>query len=244
MLSGYTKRTPELRMLKNNRSVFVFIVLVLLNFQTIQASPLIIKGVDGTWLPVLASSWSEKSGGVMLKPAEGVDLAKLRKKLTDMFPDMTIEIINRNLFFPSTNIDILFGILNNVDVGISVKTEIYPKETLEKPVRKTADEFSVLKDELIEATVENVIFEPAKGKLFLDVTITKKAKKGDFSKLNGKQRLAVTFKMTNDSADTEDEKNKYFSPLLFAKKGTKISFIPQASELDRTVIISRFAFGN
>ncbi len=230
-------------MLKN-RQLFTVAVTLILFFSNLHASPLIIKGVDGTWLPVLASSWSEKSGGVMLKPAEGVDLLKLRKKLTDMFPDMTIEIINRNLFFPSTNIDALFGILNNVDVGISVKTEIYSKETLEKPVRKTADEFSLLKDELIEAAVENVKFEPAKGKLFLDVTITKRAKKGDFSKLYGKQRLTVTFKMTNDSADTEDEKNKYFSPLLFAKKGTKISFIPQALELDRTVTIARFMMGN
>jgi hypothetical protein len=231
-------------MLKNRQFITVAIISVSLFFSNLSASPLIIKGVDGTWLPVLASSWSEKSGGVMLKPAEGVDLTKLRKKLTDMFPDMTIEIINKNLFFPSTSIEVLFGILNNVDVGISVKAEIYPKETLDKPVKKTVDEFAAVKDELIEAVVENVVFEVAKGKLFLDVTITKRAKKGDFAKLYGKQRIAVTFKMTNDTADTEDERNKYFSPLLFSKKGTKISFLPQTQEPDRTVTISRFAIGS
>lgn len=230
-------------MLKN-RQLFNVAVTLMLLFSNLQASPLIIKGVDGTWLPVVASSWSEKSGGVMLKTAEGVDLIKLRKKLIDQFPDMTIEIINKNLFFPSTNIDALFSILNNFDVGISVKNEMYPKETLEKSVRKSVDEFSLIKDEVIEAAVESVAFESAKGKLLLDVVITKRAKKGDFSKLYGKQKLAVTFKMANDSADTEDERNKYFGPLLFSKKGTKISFLPQALELDRTVAISRFTINN
>jgi hypothetical protein len=243
MLSGYIKMIPELKMLKNRQLVTAVIVISVF-FSGISASPLIIKGVDGTWLPVLASSWSEKSGGVMLKPAEGVELVKLRKKLIDMFPDMTIEIINKNLFFPSTNIEALFSMLNNVDIGIPVKTDSYSKETLDRPVRKSVDEFSAVKDELIEAVVENVVFEVEKGKLFLDVIITKRTKKGDFSKLYGKHRIAVAFKMTNGIADAEDERNKYFGPLLFSKKGTKISFLPQSQETDRTVIISRFMIGN
>ncbi|MGI6393470.1 MAG: hypothetical protein ACOX2F_01855 [bacterium] len=203
-----------------------------------------IKGVDGTWLPVLASSWSERSGGVMLKTVEGVDLIKLKKKLIEVFPDMTIEVINKNLFFPSTRIEVLFELLNGFDVGISVKTESFSKESLNKPIEVTADEFASIKNELIEAVVENVVFEPAQGLLFLDVKITKRGQKGDFSKLYGKRRVAVSFKMADGSADESDEKNKYFGPLLFAKKGTKIAFLPHSQEPDRTITISRFIINN
>lgn len=227
-----------------NRPIITSIIFVALFFSSLSASPLIIKGVDGTWLPVLAASWNEKSGGVMLKPAEGVEIAKLRKNLIELFPDMTIEIISRNLFFPSTNVESLFGILNNVDLGISIKTETFSKESLGKPVKKSAEDLAPLKDEMIEAVVENVVSEPATGKLFLDITITKRAKKGDFSKLFGKQRLAVTYKMTNGLADLNDEHNKYFGSLLFSKKGTKISFIPESQESDRKITISRFVINN
>lgn len=231
-------------MVKNSRLIFAAVILFSLLSQTVHSSPLIIKGVDGTWLPVLASSWSERGGGVMLKPAEGIDIAKLRKKLTDLFPDMTIEIINKNLFFPSTSVEILFGILNNVDVGINLKTEGFSKESLAKPVRKAAEEPASLKDEFIESVVENVAFEPSLGKLFVDIAIAKRAKKGDFAKLSGKHRILIPFKMTNGIADAEDESNKYFAALLFAKKGTKISFIPEKTENGRIIRILRFNITN
>jgi hypothetical protein len=240
MLLKFIKMMPVSKMLRSRKLILITVALIFLCGFEVAASPMVIKGADGSWLPVIASSWSEKGGGVIVKTVEGVDLVSLRKNLTDIFPDITIEIINKSLFFPSTNIDDLFETIKNVDIGISVKAFSFSKESLEKPVIKKVEQAPLPKDELIEAVVHSVLFSAEEGKLVIDVIIKKRSKSGDFTRLNGKQKIIVMFKMKDGAADSEDEKNRYFGTLILIKKGNIISFIPEKIESHRTISISSF----
>jgi len=239
MLLKFIKMIPVLNMLKSKNLVLIAIALVF-GVLEISASPMVIKGADGSWLPVIAKSWNEKGGGVIVKTLDEIDLVKLRKSLTDIFPDITIEIINNSLFFPSTSIDTLFETIKNVDVGISVKAFSFSRESLEKPVVKKVYKNPLINDELIEASVNSVSLSTGDGKLTIDVTIKKRSKSGDFTKLNGRQKITVQFKMKDGKTDPEDEQNKYFARLILAKKGDIISFIPDRIESYRTISISSF----
>lgn len=199
------------------------------------AKPFILKSVDGSWLPMIAQSWVVKNGGVLVKIADGIKPNELRKEMLSKIPDLSIEILGKDLFFPTTNPDGLFEVLKNIDLDISealVKQPSSP-ETSEMFVRKSAEN-PALKDEYSEAVVENVVFDEKSEKIILTIRIQQRAKTGMFPKLYGTYRIEHVFKMKNDIIDPSDVQNMAFVPLITAKKGSKIVFVPE--KLDSRVL--------
>ena len=213
--------------------IAVFTVLVLL-FSDIFAKPFILKSVDGSWLPMIAQSWVAKNGGVLVKVADGIKLNDLRKEMLAQMPDLSIEILGKDLFFPTTTPDSLFELLKNIDLDVAeagVRRQSMA-ETSEMFVKKSGENTS--KDEYTEAVVENVVFDEKNEKIILTVRIQQRAKTGMFPKLYGVYRIEHTYKMKNDIVDPADVKNMAFLPLITAKKGSKITFIPE--KLDSRIL--------
>jgi hypothetical protein len=214
---------------------------------TLSGDPVIIRGVDGTWLPVLVSSWIEKNNGVILKPVKDIDPQILRTKLLDSFPGMNIEIINRDLFFPSINAESLFSTIGSTDIGLSVKSE---SNTLSKnpdvAVHSDSEFLKPLRgDEVIKAEVEEISFDDEKGIMLLDISIIDRASTGKFKRYFGKQRLKVSFVLKEDgTVDREKNQNKFFSKILLLKKGSVLSFIPKEIDPSRSFVISSYYIEN
>ena len=222
---------------KQRNSLFVIAALLFfqLLFSNLSAKPFILKSVDGSWLPMIAQSWVTKNGGVLVKVADGIKPHELRKEMLLKIPDLSIEILGKDLFFPTTNPDGLFEVLKNIDLDISeavIKRQSLP-ETTEMFVKKSSEN-PALKDEYTEAVVENVAFDEKNEKIVLTVKIQQRAKTGMFPKLYGTYRIEHTYKMKNDTVDPSDGKNIAYLPLITAKKGSKITFIPE--KLDSRVL--------
>jgi hypothetical protein len=185
-------------------------LLIVFTLSVLQADPLVIKGVDGTWLPVLASSWSEKNNGVLVIMQEKTDVAKIREKLSEMFPNIKIDISEKALFFSSTNIDSLFSLLNGAETGINRPVvEINSKEKM----LLTDTTPRELNSGETEGIVESVSFDAGSGNLFINIATS-----------SGKMTLQVSYKMKDGIADPDDEKNNYFGKLLLIKKGNRLIF--------------------
>lgn len=101
---------------RNNLLLIAAILFVLLLFSDLSAKPFILKSVDGSWLPMIAQSWVAKNGGVLVKVAEGIKPNELRKEMLSKIPDLSIEILGKDLFFPTTTPDSLFEVLKNIDL--------------------------------------------------------------------------------------------------------------------------------
>ncbi|MBQ3367303.1 hypothetical protein IJG44_00205 [bacterium] len=212
-------------------AVFAFIILL---FSDIFAKPFILKSVDGSWLPMIAQSWVAKNGGVLVKVADGIKPNDLRKEMLAQMPDLSIEILGKDLFFPTTTPDSLFELLKNIDLDVAeagVRRQSMA-ETSEMFVKKSGENTS--RDEYTEAVVENVVFDEKNEKIILTVRIQQRAKTGMFPKLYGVYRIEHTYKMKNDIVDPADVKNMAFLPLITAKKGSKITFIPE--KLDSRIL--------
>ena len=229
---------------KNQRNSFFAIaavLFVLLLFLDLGAKPFILKSVDGSWLPMIAQSWTVKNGGVLVKIADGIKPNELRKEMLLKIPDLSIEILGKDLFFPTTNPDGLFEVLKNIDLDISEalikrqpsseNTEMFIKKSTENPASK---------DEYTEALVENVVFDEKNGKIILTVTIQQRAKTGMFPKLYGTYRIEHVFNMKNDAVDPSDGKNMAFIPLITAKKGSRIIFVPEKLDSRALTIMPDF----
>jgi len=202
-------------------------LVVLLTIFSLKADPVVIKGVDGSWIPVLIDSWNEKGGGVILQPSKGVKITELRSKLIELFPNMSIEIIGKTLFFSSTNTNSLFSILNKVDIGISLpSTGEKLLKNKDLSVFNKKKEAPMSNEETIESTVVATSFSKENELFFIDIIITKRALKGDFKRYYGRQRLAVPFILKDKIIDPEYPKNVRYAPLLFLKKGNFLNFIP------------------
>jgi len=214
--------------------IAVFTVLVLL-FSDLCAKPFILKSVDGSWLPMIAQSWVAKNGGVLVKIADGIKPNELRKEMLLKMPDLSIEILGKELFFPTTTPDSLFEVLKNIDLDVSDAVMKHPAtaENSEMFVKKSADSVTS-KDEYTEAVVENVVFDEKNEKIILTVRIQQRAKTGMFPKLYGVYRIEHAYKMKNDIIDPADVKNMAYLPLITVKKGSKITFIPE--KLDSRIL--------
>ena len=155
-----------MKSLKNQRNslfsfagiaVFAFFILL---FSGLSAKPFILKSVDGSWLPMIAQSWVAKNGGVLVKIADGIKPNELRKEMLSKIPDLSIEILGKDLFFPTTTPDSLFELLKNIDLDVA-ETGMRRQsaaETSEMFVKKSAEN-PASKDEYTEALVENVVFD-------------------------------------------------------------------------------------
>ncbi|MBR6421094.1 hypothetical protein IKS86_00050 [bacterium] len=212
-------------------AVFAFFILL---FSDMLAKPFILKSVDGSWLPMIAQSWVAKNGGVLVKVADGIKPNDLRREMLAQMPDLSIEILGKDLFFPTTTPDSLFELLKNIDIDVAEAgmRRQSMAETSEMFVKKSGENTS--KDEYTEAVVENVVFDEKNEKIILTVRIQQRAKTGMFPKLYGIYRIEHTYKMKNDIVDLTDVKNMAFLPLITAKKGSKITFIPE--KLDSRIL--------
>lgn len=224
---------------KQRNSLFSFagiaVFAVILLFSDLFAKPFILKSVDGSWLPMIAQSWVAKNGGVLVKVADGIKPNDLRKEMLSKIPDLSIEILGKDLFFPTTTPDSLFELLKNIDLDVAdagVKRQA-AAESSEMFVKKSG-ETPVSKDEYTEAVVENVVFDEKNEKIILTVKIQQRAKTGMFPKLYGIYKIEHTYKMKNDIVDPSDVKNMAFLPLITVKKGSKITFIPE--KLDARIL--------
>ena len=220
---------------KNSLFAIAAVLFLLLLFSDLSAKPFILKSVDGSWLPMIAQSWTVKNGGVLVKIADGIKPNELRKEMLSKIPDLSIEILGKDLFFPTTNPDGLFEVLKNIDLDISealIKRQPSSENT-EMFIKKSAEN-ATSKDEFSEALVENVVFDEKNGKIILTVTIQQRAKTGMFPKLYGTYRIEHVFNMKNDAVDPADGKNMAFIPLITAKKGSRIVFVPE--KLDSRVL--------
>jgi len=184
---------------------------------------------------MIALSWVAKNGGVLVKIADGIKPNDLRKEMLSKIPDLSIEILGKDLFFPTTTPDSLFEVLKNIDLDIA---EVNVKrhsaaENSEMFVKKSAEN-PVSKDEYTEALVENVVFDEKNEKIVLTVRIQQRAKTGMFPKLYGVYKIEHAYKMKNDTVDPSDVKNMAFLPLITAKKGSRIAFIPE--KLDSRIL--------
>ncbi len=212
-------------------AVFAFVILL---FSSLSAKPFILKSVDGSWLPMIAQSWVAKNGGVLVKIADGIKPNELRKEMLSKIPDLSIEILGKDLFFPTTTPDSLFELLRNIDLDVAETgmKRLSAAETSEMFVKKSAE--NPAKDEYTEALVENVVFDEKNEKIILTVRIQQRAKTGMFPKLYGVYRIEHTYKMKNDIVDPADVKNMAFLPLITVKKGSRITFIPE--KLDSRIL--------
>ena len=220
---------------KNSILLTAALVFVLLLVPDLFAKPFILKSVDGSWLPMIAQSWVAKNGGVLVKVADGIKPNELRKEMLLKIPDLSIEILGKELFFPTTTPDSLFEVLKNIDLDVSEAVMKRPAaaENPEMFVKKSSEN-PASKDEYTEAVVENVVFDEKNEKIILTVRIQQRATAGMFPKLYGVYRIEHAYTMKNDIIDPADVKNMAFLPLVTAKKGSKIIFVPE--KLDSRVL--------
>ena len=104
---------------RNSLHGIVVLLFVMMLFSDICAKPFILKSVDGSWLPMIAQSWVAKNGGVLVKVADGIKPNELRKEMLSKIPDLSIEILGKDLFFPTTTPDSLFEVLKNIDLDVA-----------------------------------------------------------------------------------------------------------------------------
>ena len=190
---------------------------VILLCSDICAKPFILKSVDGSWLPMIALSWVAKNGGVLVKIADGIKPNDLRKEMLSKIPDRLFEVLK--------NIDLDIAEVNVKRHSAAENSEMFVKKSAENPVSK---------DEYTEALVENVVFDEKNEKIVLTVRIQQRAKTGMFPKLYGVYKIEHAYKMKNDTVDPSDVKNMAFLPLITAKKGSRIAFIPE--KLDSRIL--------
>ena len=225
---------------QNRKNKFLFckialLAVFLLFFSSAGAMPFVIRSVDGSWLPMIAQSWVSKNGGVLVKLADGIKPNALRKEMLSKITDLSVEVLGKDLFFPTTTPDSLFEMLKNIDIdvsGITAKRQT-TYDSSEMFVKKSA-ESTVPKDEYIEALVEDSVFDGQNKKVIVSVKIQQRAKNGAFTKLYGKYRIEHVYNMKDGVIDPADAENVTFIHLLMLKKGSKISFVP--TKLDSRVL--------
>ncbi len=237
-------------MVKNSfKKLFSFyrvIFILCFMFQTfhLSADPIVIRGVDGTWLPVLVTSWTERNNGVILKPHKDIDPQTLRTKLLSKFPNLNIEIINRDLFFPSINTESLFSSIGGIDIGITLRTD--SKSIFKDPhiniYREGGDKKTLTGDNIITAEVQEVSFNEDDGIVFIDIMIMERAPRGKFRRYFGRQRIKVVYTLKeNGTIDKDNVRNKKFGKLLLLKEGSVFSFIPEDIDQSKAFIISDYS---
>lgn len=215
--------------------IIALFAVFLLFSSSVDAMPFVLKSVDGSWLPMIAQSWVSKNGGVLVKLADGIKPNALRKEMLSKIPDLSVEVLGKDLFFPTTTPDSLFEMLRNIDIDVSGITVKRPNtyDSTEMFVKKSS-ESTVPKDEYIEALVEDSVFDEINKKIIVSIKIQQRAKNGAFTKLYGKYRIEHTYTAKDGMIDPTDPENMTFIQLVMLKKGSKIVFTP--TKLDSRVL--------
>lgn len=225
---------------KNQRnSLFSFaeiavLAVLFLLFSDISAKPFILKSVDGSWLPMIAQSWVAKNGGVLVKVADGIKVSELRQEMLSKTKELnivlSIEILGKELFFPTTTPDGLFELLKDIDLDVADSGRKQMTAESSEMFQKKSAENPAVKDEYTEAAVESINFDEKHEKIIILVKILQRAKSGAFIKLYGKYKIEHSFKKKDGIIDPSDAENMAFLPLITVKKGSKVLFIPEKNE--------------
>jgi len=219
-------------------TVFIFLSL------PISADALFIKSSDGSYLPVIATNWKEKDGGVIVTIKKNIEIKKLKNKISTLFPDIRIEVFGENIFFSNIKLDTFLTLLSGVETEIAVDNDIFDKIKAKK-----SNEFKLVKsskkaekiktgDEYIVGKVRHVEYNGDDGLVKIKVKIEKRAKKGKFKRLRGVKNLKVFFKLRKKVVDSEDAENLEKSSALFAKPGSVIVFKVESKTEDNSYIVS------
>lgn len=209
----------------------------------LRADPLLVKGADGTYLPILAESWVVKGGGVLIKIKKGLDAAALKEKLAEKLPDQTVELRNGGIFFASVELDALLHAVAGIDTGTTQK---FDPIALLREKKETADTITtalerkeiVGADEFAEAELQSIVFSGTDGLAKFDVTVRIGPASGEFTKLKGPIKAKALFKMKKRSADIEDEDNQRKGDLLIARPKSLIYLRLEKKEEDGTYLVT------
>ncbi len=208
------------------------------------ADPLIVKGVDGEYLPILAKSWLEIDGGIRFFLHDGVDSEILRSSLLKRVPNLMIEAGSKTAFFQATTADALFPKIADFDTGIELKINplaiIQKKEYEQTNITKDAgDDTSIIKEsDAFEAFVEAVSFDGKKGVMRISVTIISPAESGSFKKQKGIRKIALYFAVKDKEIDSENPQNIKKMKALLIKHKSIIIFKIESKEADGSYRIS------
>ncbi len=216
----------------------------------VSADPLIIKGANGSWLPVIAREWQEDNGGVFLTFSAKKECRTIRETLMETFPEMDVEQHGNRLFFPNASLYTLFNKLLHVDFPVKASVSdplALLHDSWNKPLVKKRNGEHV-SPEMITARILSVTVDDTGTALHLTVAVTKRAKEGVWKSLRGIQKVSAVFVVKNGVADIHSPHNKAIGDLIFAKKGDSIAFLPEGTakrtdgkpqELARCVIVSQ-----
>jgi len=218
--------------------IVVSVILLLLSASTLIADPLVIKGADGSWLPVLAREWHEKSDGVLISFETKEKSKIVRNTLLNSFPEIDIERHGKALFFPQTSLYSLFNRLSSIDFKV-VAQRIDTLEILKKgwdsPLLRNQDANRITTSMILGRILATSI-DAKTGIVSLTVRITKRTKEGDWKKIRGTKKLQINFAMKNGVADPNNSQNRAKADVLFAKKDDIIAFLPASKDKKSGII--------
>ncbi len=228
--------------MKGILAIFLFLPLLMTPL-FLFADPLIVRGADGSYLSVLAEEWSAVKSGVYLKIRKGVDLGVLKDRLSEKFPEQTVEVRNEQIFFASIDADALLHLIAGVDVGIALPQKplavLREKKDLpdnlvtpaEQRMQKTLGEF-------IEAEVVSLSFSGIDGLVKAEVTVKTPPAAGEFAKLKGTIKIKAFFKMKKKKVDAEDESNRRKSALLIVQPKSVVYLRLEKKDTDEAYLVS------
>ncbi len=198
--------------------LFIFFILYS-NF--LFSDPLVVKGAEGSYIPVVATSWHEKDGGVLMELHEKAPAEDVRNAILDKWPSMNVEIFGKNLFFSSTEIDTLFSFIAGVDIPISIVNSPFSElEDIEihdfsfenfshkRPLCKNCAEGEVISREYLSDT-----------EMIINISVDKQSGDKRFSRVKGNIKLLISF---SDSSLPDDLEK--ISDALFAESGDRVEF--------------------
>lgn len=230
-------RSPLMR---NLLAIFLFVSAISL---PLAADPLVVRGADGSYLPLLAEEWRAVKNGVFLKIRKGIDLGTLKDRLIEKFPEQTVEIRNEQIFFASIDEDALLHLIAGVDVGIAFPQKplavLREKKDLpdnlflppEQRAKKMLGEF-------IEAEIISLSFSGIDGLVKAEVMIKATPTSGEFAKLKGAIKIKAFFKMKKKRVDVEDESNLRKSDLLIVQPKSLIYLRLEKKDTDEAYLVS------
>lgn len=207
------------------------------------ADPLLVRGADGSYLPLLAEEWRSAKNGVYLKIRKGIDFGALKDRLIEKFPEQTIEIRNEQIFFASIEEEALLRLLAGVDVGVSFQQT--PLAVLREKKDLPDGVFVPLEQrtqktpgEIIEAEVVSLSFSGIDGLVKAEVVVRTAPASGDFAKLKGAVKIKAFFKMKKKKVDVEDESNQRKSDLLIVQPKSLVYLRLEKKDTDETYLVS------
>ncbi|HSA32939.1 MAG TPA: hypothetical protein P5077_04345 [bacterium] len=189
------------------------------------ADPLLVRGADGTYLPILAEGWTARSGGgVQVRLRKGVNPATVKERLAERFTDQTVEVRSGGIFISAVDLDAFQSAAAGFDVGVSL-----PQDPILKLREKqgTAEDIRVHRDQRVladasdfaEVSVTSVSFSAVDGLVKLEGTVAV-APAGEFAKMAGAVKLHAFFRMKKRAVDDGSEENRRKADLLVVRQGS------------------------